>query len=152
MAGAALRLLSLILALVAVIGVLLSPWIVSSIAMGFKADPWQYELTVLLSRIMFPYVIFICLVALCMGVLNVLGHFAVPSLAPVALNVSMIAALFVGGLVTAEGETRVVILAWGVLLGELCSWLCRSPCCGVRGSIFLNSGRCGIPGLPRWGG
>ena len=147
MAGAALRLLSLLLALVAVIGVLFSPWIVSSIAMGFKADPWQYELTVLLSRIMFPYVIFICLVALCMGVLNVLGHFAVPSLAPVALNVSMIAALFVGGLVTTEGETRVVILAWGVLLGGALQLAMQIPVLWRKGFSFFKLGPLWHPGL-----
>jgi putative peptidoglycan lipid II flippase len=47
-------------------------------------------LTVTLTRIMFPYVILIGLVALCMGILNVMGHFAAPAIAPVLLNLAMI--------------------------------------------------------------
>ena len=117
MAGAALRLLSVILAGVAVLGVLASPWIVSAIATGFRADPVKFELTVLLARIMFPYVICICLVALCMGILNVLGHFAAPALAPVALNLTMIASLFLGGFLTDDAHARAQILACGVLVG-----------------------------------
>lgn len=147
MAGAALRLLSLILAVVAVIGVLASPWIVSAIAAGFKGDPAKFELTVLLSRIMFPYVVFICLVALCMGILNVLGHFAAPALAPVALNLAMIASLVVGGVVTSDGETRVIFLAWGVLLGGLLQLGMQVPVLWRRGFQVFKPGPVWHPAL-----
>jgi len=147
MAGAALRLLSLVLAVVAVIGVLASPWIVSAIATGFKEDAATFELTVLLSRIMFPYVVFICLVALCMGILNVLGHFAAPALAPVALNLAMIASLFVGGVVTSDGETRVTLLAWGVLLGGLLQLGMQVPVLRRRGFYLFKPGPLWHPAL-----
>ncbi|BCS96131.1 putative lipid II flippase MurJ [Desulfoluna limicola] len=147
MAGAALRLLSLVLTLVAVVGVLTSPWIVSAIAAGFKGDPWKYELTVQLSRIMFPYVVFICLVALCMGILNVLGHFAAPSLAPVALNLAMIASLVIGGMVTSDGEIRVTLLAWGVLLGGLLQLGMQIPVLWRRGFSFFKPGPLWHPAL-----
>lgn len=147
MAGAALRLLSLVLAGVAVAGVLASPWIVSAIAAGFKGDPATFELTVLLTRIMFPYVVFICLVALCMGILNVLGHFAAPALAPVALNLAMIASLFVGGRVTADGELRVTLLAWGVLIGGLLQLGMQVPVLWRRGFFFFKPGPLWHPAL-----
>ena len=54
MAGAALRLLSLILAVVAVLGVAAAPWIVSAIATGFLENPEKFNLTVVLLQIMFP--------------------------------------------------------------------------------------------------
>jgi len=73
LARSAFRLLGVMLILVTVCGVLLSPWIVRLIAPGFSAD--KLSLTVTLTRLMFPYIFFIGLVALCMGILNVLGHF-----------------------------------------------------------------------------
>lgn len=147
LAGAALRLLSVILAAVAVVGVLASPAIVSAIATGFRGDPWKYEVTVLLSRIMFPYVVFICLVALCMGILNVLGHFAVPSLGPVVLNLSMIAALCLTGFVTRDGELRVIMLAWGVLLGGALQLGMQIPVLWRRGFHFFKPGPLWHPAL-----
>jgi putative peptidoglycan lipid II flippase len=90
LANIAVTLLSIILAFVSLIGILLSPFIVMLIAPGFTKVPAQYELTVLLTRFMFPYIFFISLVALCMGILNSLRHFAAPALAPVALNISII--------------------------------------------------------------
>ena len=51
-----IRLLSVVLAAVAVAGVLASPWLTSVVAHGFKADPAKFALTVDLTRVMFPYV------------------------------------------------------------------------------------------------
>ncbi|MDP3285247.1 MAG: lipid II flippase MurJ, partial [Desulfobacterales bacterium] len=78
LAGSAVRLLSLILVVAVISGILLSPLIVKLIAPGFSDTAGKYALTVSLTRIMFPYLFFICLVALFMGILNVLGHFAAP--------------------------------------------------------------------------
>ena len=86
MARSAFRLLSVILFLVTIGGILLSPWIVHLIAPGF--DTQKISLTVTLTRWMFPYFFCIGLVALCMGILNVLGHFTAPAVAPVILNIS----------------------------------------------------------------
>ncbi|MDD5723434.1 MAG: murein biosynthesis integral membrane protein MurJ [Syntrophales bacterium] len=94
LAGIAFTLLSIVLALVSVAGILLSPWIVMGMAPGFSDVPDKYELTVFLTRTMFPYIFFISLVALCMGILNSLRHFAAPALAPVVLNICMIASVF----------------------------------------------------------
>lgn len=113
LARSACWLLAIILTAVSVLGVLLSPVIVKVIGLGFTS-PAKFELTVLLTRIMFPYIFFISLVALCMGILNSLGHFAAPALAPVLLNLAMItSAVLIGPYL----EKPIVGLAIGVVLG-----------------------------------
>ena len=51
-----LTLLSSVLAVVTLFGILLSPWIVRIMAPGFGGSDMKYELTVLLTRITFPYI------------------------------------------------------------------------------------------------
>ena len=92
LANIAFTLLSIVLAVVSVLGVLLAPLIVTVMAPGFSRSPEQYELAVFLTRFMFPYIFLISLVALCMGILNSLRHFAAPALSPVVLNLCMIIA------------------------------------------------------------
>ena len=82
--------LSILLVAVSLLGVLLSPLIVTIMAPGFVKTPAQYNLAVFLTRMMFPYIMLISLVALCMGILNSLRHFAAPALSPVVLNLAMI--------------------------------------------------------------
>jgi len=106
--------LSMILAVVSVLGILLSPIIVGILAPGFFPDPNKFNLTVFLNRLMFPYIFFIALVALCMGILNSFRHFTAPALSPVMLNIAMIAAAFVLRPYFAEPITA---LAIGVLIG-----------------------------------
>lgn len=107
-------LLAIILAAVSVVGVLLAPLIVKVIGYGFSTFPEKYNLTVILTRIMFPYIFFIGLVALCMGILNALGHFAAPALAPVLLNLAIISAAI---LLSPRMEKPAVGLAIGVMIG-----------------------------------
>jgi putative peptidoglycan lipid II flippase len=86
------------------------PWIVALLAPGFLADPQKYELAVALTRITFPYLLFITLVTLVSGVLNANGRFAAAAAAPVLLNLSFIAALLVAGFFPTAGHAA----AWGV--------------------------------------
>jgi putative peptidoglycan lipid II flippase len=106
--------LSVVLVVVSVAGVVFSPFIVTMMAPGFLKNPGQYELTVLLNRFMFPYIFFISLVALCMGILNSLRHFAAPALSPVVLNIAMILATLL--LKDFFGEP-IYALALGVMIG-----------------------------------
>ncbi|MHB8830351.1 MAG: lipid II flippase MurJ, partial [Syntrophales bacterium] len=95
LANVAFTALSILLVLVSLAGIIFSPLIVAAMAPGFVKSPPRYDLTVYLTRLMFPYIFFISLVALCMGILNSLRHFAAPAIAPVLLNISIIlAALF----------------------------------------------------------
>ncbi|MBW2630877.1 MAG: murein biosynthesis integral membrane protein MurJ [Deltaproteobacteria bacterium] len=124
LAGIAFTLLSIILVLVSVAGILLSPWIVRIVAPGFADVPDKYALTVFLTRLMFPYIFFISLVALCMGILNSFRHFAAPALAPVILNICMIAAAFL--LKDCFGDP-IISLAVGVIVGGVLQLAMQFP-------------------------
>lgn len=119
MAVSALRLLFLVLGGLCLAGILLAPAIVHVLAYGFTDDPEKYALCIKLTRIMLPYSMFIGTVALCMGILNVLGHFAAPALAPVFLNLSMIGTVLLFSWLSPSTATRIVGLAIGVLIGGM---------------------------------
>lgn len=72
------------------IGMLASPLIVRIMAPGFASDPVKFEVTVQLTRIIFPFLVLVGLWAYAMGVLNTLGHFAAPAFGSCVLNISMI--------------------------------------------------------------
>lgn len=116
---AALRLLTVILAIAVMLGVLLAPLIVRLIAPGFDGIPEKMQLTVGLTRIMFPYLFFIGLVALAMAILNTLGYFAAPALAPVLLNLAMIGSILLAASFSPLPGVQIVALAIGVLLGGM---------------------------------
>ncbi|MDY6903959.1 MAG: murein biosynthesis integral membrane protein MurJ [Thermodesulfobacteriota bacterium] len=151
MARSAIRLLSVILVVVALLGVLFSPALVHVIGLGFADTPEKFSLTVSLTRIMFPYVIFICLVALCMGILNVLGHFAAPALAPVLLNIAMIGSLWGAAVFTTDNLLRVKCLAWGVLAGGVLQLTLQAPFLVKQGLRFWQQARLYHPALKKVG-
>jgi putative peptidoglycan lipid II flippase len=123
-------LLTVIMAGLALAGILLSPSLVGLMFPGFHSVPGKFELTVLLNRVMFPYIFFISLVALCMGILNTLRHFFTPAISTVFLNVSMIlAALLLRGFFQAP----VTALATGVLIGGLVQLVLQLPVLWSKG-------------------
>ena len=71
------------------------PYVINVITPGFADDPVRYAAAVELSRITFPYILFISLVALYGGVLNSLNRFAAFAVAPVFFNLAIIMALIV---------------------------------------------------------
>ncbi len=140
--------LSVILAAVSLLGVGFSPWLIRILAPGF-VDPTQFNLTVLITRIVFPYLFFIGLVALSMGVLNALGHFTAPALAPALLNISMIACVFI---LFRHISPPVMALAIGVLVGGIAQLLFQIPFLIKKGVWFrLSLGFWSNPGIKRIG-
>ena len=127
LAVSSLKLLLICLSVVAIAGVVAAPLIIQVVAPGFADPPEKMALTVLLTRIMFPYVILIGLVALCMGILNVLGHFAAPAIAPLMLNLAMIVAVFTISRFSDSQTIRVLGLAGGVLLGGILQLVLQLP-------------------------
>ncbi len=112
LARSAFRLLSILLLIVTLAGIFGSPWIVTLIAPGFSAE--KAALTIHLTRLMFPYLLCIGLMALCMGILNVLGHFAAPALAPVVLNLAIIGSVL---FISPGLQQPIFSAALGVLIG-----------------------------------
>jgi len=107
-------LLAIVLLGVSVLGVLAAPWLVYLLASGFARTPGKVELTGEMIRVMFPYILFISLVSLAGGMLNVYRRFAIPAFTPVILNLSIIgAAIFVAPHV----DPPIMALAWGVAVG-----------------------------------
>ena len=58
------------------------PWLMPLLAPGFVDDPERFDLSVLFTRIAFPYLMCMSLVALFSGILNSLGRFAAAAFAP----------------------------------------------------------------------
>ncbi|MBS0510529.1 MAG: murein biosynthesis integral membrane protein MurJ [Proteobacteria bacterium] len=107
-------LLGLVVAAVAAVGALAAPLIIYVSAPGFAENADKFELTVQLTRITFPYIFFMALVALAGGTLNTWSRFAIPAFTPVLLNVSFIGmALFAAPYF----DPPVLALAWAVFLG-----------------------------------
>ncbi len=136
LANICFTLLTIVMAFITLVGIIFSPLIVSIMFPGFKVEPGKFELAVLLNRLMFPYIFFISLVALFMGILNTLRHFFVPAISTVFLNISMIlAALGLRGYFDAP----ITALAVGVLAGGVVQLLMQLPVLWNKGfPIRLN--------------
>ncbi|MBF0447578.1 MAG: murein biosynthesis integral membrane protein MurJ [Magnetococcales bacterium] len=125
--------LSLVLLGVVVVGQIIMPLLILVIAPGFSDDPEKYQLTVDLTRITFPYLFFISLVALAGGILNSFHRFALPAATPILLNVSLIVgALFIAPLM----ERPAIGLAIGVVLGGLTQLAIQLPALARIGMPF----------------
>lgn len=87
-------LLTLVLMGVTLVGILAAPWVVTAMASGMRnADrATEFNAAVWMTRIMFPYILCMSLVAFASGVLNTWRRFAVPAFTPVLLNLFMIGA------------------------------------------------------------
>ena len=119
------------------------------IASGFAAKrPEMFGLTAHLIRICFPYILFISAVALCMGVLNSMGHFLLPALAPCVLNIALISASLLA--IWQDGNVA-VWLAWGVLAAGLGQWLLQQPVLRQKGFSWVGPVRPAGPGVRRIG-
>ncbi|MDA8085893.1 MAG: murein biosynthesis integral membrane protein MurJ [Nitrospiraceae bacterium] len=115
---------------VSLVGIVLAPFIVGGIAPGFLAHAEKFRLTVLLTRIMFPFLLFISLGALSMGALNVKGVFFLPALSSAVLNAAMIATVVSLSLFL----NPVVAAAAGISVGGLVQFLYQIP--ALRGSGY----------------
>ncbi|MBS1140458.1 MAG: Virulence factor MVIN-like protein [Proteobacteria bacterium] len=117
-------LLSIILFAVTAVGIAAAPLLVWISAPGFAADAGKFELTITLTRITFPYIFFMSLVALAGGLLNSWSRFALPAFTPVLLNLSFIGmALFAAPYF----DPPVLALAWSVFLGGLLQLAIQIP-------------------------
>lgn len=92
------------------------PWVMLALAPGFAGDPERFGIAVELTRITFPYLPLISLVALWGGMLNSLGRFGPMAAAPILLNLILIGMMLgLGGMFETPGH----LLAWGVSVAGL---------------------------------
>jgi putative peptidoglycan lipid II flippase len=112
------------------LGEIFMPAVMKAIAPGFGEDAEKVELAVELARIMFPYLLFIALVALLGGVLNSVDRFAAAAATPILLNLFLIAALL---MMDRFGWRDGRALAWAVTASGLAQFLWLMFSCARAG-------------------
>ncbi|MFA6231646.1 MAG: murein biosynthesis integral membrane protein MurJ [Rhodanobacter sp.] len=127
-----------VLLVVVALGLIFAPQVAGIFAPGALDQPHKFDLTSALTRLTFPFILFVSLTALAGGALNSFHRFALPALAPVILNVCMIA----GALwVAPRLDTPIMAMGWAVLLAGVLQLLFLLP--ALRGIDLLS--------MPRWG-
>ncbi|MDH1262354.1 murein biosynthesis integral membrane protein MurJ [Pseudomonas sp. GD03944] len=127
-------LLTLVLALVTLLGIVAAPWIVWASAPGFADEPDRFELTTDLLRLTFPYILLISLSSLAGAVLNTWNRFSVPAFVPTLLNVSMIVFMV---FFAQYFDPPIMALGWAVLVGGLLQLLYQLPHLKKIGMLVL---------------
>lgn len=116
------------------------PWLMPYLAPGFDEVPGKMEMATEFSRIAFPYLLFISLVALQSGVLNAFGKFTAAAATPVLLNITLIVALLAFG---GSDEESGRALVWGVFAAGIVQFLWLAWHCKREGVVL----RFGMPRL-----
>ncbi len=135
----ALRVANIVLSLLAVIlaTLVIGGVLVLSLIGWIWSPPEIYELARELLLVMLPYIFFICLTGLAMGILNSLRHFALPALAPVALNLAWIVSLvFLCPHFGDFPKERIFGLALGVVIGGMAQLGIQLPILRRKGFRF----------------
>jgi putative peptidoglycan lipid II flippase len=127
---------AVVLSSLCLIGILIAPLLVALFAPGFDAD--KAHLTVVLARIMYPFILLVSLAALVMGMLNAKHVFAVPAMASSFFNLGSIA----GGVLIGRwldphfGPGALVGLAIGTLIGGALQLAVQLPSLAKLGYVF----------------
>ncbi|HJN24605.1 MAG TPA: murein biosynthesis integral membrane protein MurJ, partial [Rhodospirillales bacterium] len=119
-ADQAMAVLLWVLLVFVIIVELAMPWVMRIFAPGFLEYPEKFALAVELTRITFPYLVFISLVSLMAGVLNSFGKFAAAAATPILLNICLIGAVLV---FADASDSPGHALAWGVFLTGVVQFL-----------------------------
>lgn len=117
--------------LVVTLGIIFSPFLVKLLAPGF--DPEKASMAIVMTRLMFPFLLFVSLAALAMGVLNSLDNYFIPAVAPALSNVVFI--ILVLALTSYSG-------IWSLTIAVLCGGVCQFAL------QWFWTGKEGIPLLP----
>lgn len=133
--------LTFILGLICIAGIVLAPQVVLVIGGGFEHVPGKFDLAVQMTRLMFPFILFVSLAAAVMGMLNARHIFGIPASASTVFNiVSVISGVFFAYFFTAMAATgpfdwhhpnfgQPAIFGWcvGVLMGGLAQFGMQLP-------------------------
>lgn len=127
-------------------GIFFAPSIVSAIAPGFLENPEKFRTTVLLTRIMFPFLLFVSLAAMIMGSLNTKGVFFVPALAPAVLNIVTITVVLS---LVSRVTPPIIAVAIGIAAGGFAQFAIQLPSFFRRGYSLLPLFKFSHPGLKK---
>src|ERR1700692_1071908 len=127
---------AVVLSFICLVGILIAPLLVALFAPGFDAD--KAHLTVMLARIMYPFILLVSLAALVMGMLNAKHVFGIPAMASSFFNLGSIA----GGVLIGRwldphfGPRALVGLAIGTLIGGALQLAVQLPSLAKLGYVF----------------
>jgi putative peptidoglycan lipid II flippase len=125
LAGALFGLILVVLGAITVVFILVAPWVIPLLT-GSEFTPQLDELTVGLSRVLFPIVLLLGLNGLVVGILNAYDHFAIPAISPVVWNLVIIV-----GLVALKplfhGPNQVYAYAIAIVLGTIAQFAMCLP-------------------------
>jgi putative peptidoglycan lipid II flippase len=131
------------------LGVIFAPVLVTVLATGFRSDPAKFALAVVMTRIMFPFLLLVALAAQAMGVLNACNQFFVPAMASTFFNIGSVAfGLLIGyGLGPRVGISHIEGMAIGVVLGGALQLSWQIPSLRKSGFRFRPGFHWKHPGL-----
>lgn len=150
LAGTVLTFFAVFLSLLTLAGMYLAGPLVTLLAPDFQLVAGKTALTVQLTRIMLPFLVFICLAAVVMGILNTRGKFFIPAMASSFFNLGSI----VGGVSLALifprlGQPAIAGMAWGTLIGGMLQLAIQVPALRREGFTFIPRLNLLDPGLRR---
>lgn len=146
LANKMVTLLAVFMSLIVLVGIGMAPWIVEALTILARStatkrdfDQEQIELTVLMVRVMYPFILLVSMASLAMGMLNAKSIFGVPALSSCFFNLgSMIGGLAIGyWLDPTWGKNSLIGFAIGVLIGGLAQLVCQFPALWKVGYRFV---------------
>ena len=141
LASSIINLVVIALAGLSLLMAIFAPLLVPIVALGFDAPTTEF--TIRMTRVMLLSPVLIGMGAVVSGILNSYERFAVPSLAPLAYNLVILAAIFLAPIMGVEG------LAVGVAIGSLAHLVIQLPELGKVGQRYDLTIGLGHPGCAR---
>jgi putative peptidoglycan lipid II flippase len=126
--------LAFVVALITVLGMIFSPGVIHAFTASSGGSNVSWNEAITLNRVIFPYLFFVSLAALAMGILNCFHMFGLPAATPVLLNLSVI--IFSIGVVWPHFKDPAVSLSVGVLVGGALQFLIQVPSLVRKGMTF----------------
>jgi putative peptidoglycan lipid II flippase len=146
-AGLVFRVLFVVVTLLSLVGIYFAPELVELYAASYRAVPGKFELTVRMTRILFPFFPLVALAAAYMGILNACGRFFLPGFASALFNLtSIVTGVFGAWLMPRYGQDPIIGMAVGVVLGGFVQAFCQWP--EIRRQGYRFSAR--EAGEPAW--
>jgi putative peptidoglycan lipid II flippase len=150
LAGTVLTFFAVFLSLLTLAGMYLAGPIVTLLAPDFQQVAGKTALTVQLTRIMLPFLVFISLAAVVMGILNTRGKFFIPAMASSFFNLgSIVGGVSLALLFPRFGQPAIAGMAWGTLLGGMLQLAMQLPALRREGFTLIPRLNLRDPGLQR---
>ena len=124
---------------IVLVGMVFATPITTLFAGAYSAVPGKLELTVSLTRIMFPFLLLVAVAAALMGMLNSLQRFFIPAISPAMFNVgSILCTIGLAPVMPAVGSPVIAAPAIGVLVGDSGRWPCSGRRLAARGTGIVR--------------